>query len=143
MPARLVSVLRRSLRRRWRLHEDRGATAIELAIVAPVVMILIVGGVQAALSMFANTLVLAAAQQGADAGRLYDAPADAGPDTASRFLGRAAGRLVTDAQVSQEQTPTTVTVTITARTVTLIPGPWSRIAKTASGPREIVTGGAP
>ena len=106
-------------------------------------MVLIVGGVQAALAMYANTLVLAAAQQGADAGRLYDAPPGAGPDTATRFLGRAAGGLVTDAQVSQDQTPTTVTVTITAQTVTLIPGPWTQVSKTASGPREIVTGSTP
>ncbi|WP_189169735.1 TadE family protein [Pilimelia anulata] len=140
----VVDRFRRALaRRRIRLRGDRGATAVQLAILAPTVMLLIVGGVQAALSMYANMTVLAAAQQGVDAGRLYDAPPGAAQESATRFLGKAAGGLVTSPRVKAETTATTVTVTIDADAVSIIPGPWSRISKSSSGPREVVTGGAP
>ncbi|GGK36806.1 membrane protein [Pilimelia terevasa] len=113
---------------------------MQLAIVAPIVMTLIAGGVQAALSMYANMTVLAAAQQGVDAGRLYDAAPGAAESTAGRFLDKAAGGLVADARVRVDTTGAAVTVTIDANSVAIIPGPWSRISKSSSGPREAVTG---
>jgi hypothetical protein len=101
---------------------------------------LLVGGViQAGLTWQASTLALAAAQQGSDAGRLFGAPPDAGRRTTTDFLGRAPGWL-SGTQIEVTATGTQVTVTVTGQSLRLIPGPWTTIRKTSTGPRERVTG---
>jgi hypothetical protein len=106
-------------------------------------MIVIAAAVQAALAMYAHVVVLAAAQQGVDAGRLFDAPPDAGPTTANTFLRTAGRGLVTDARVDVETSATEMTLTITTTTIAIIPGPWSTVTEHSSGPRETLPGGGP
>ena len=143
MPTAVLSPHRCAARRRARQRDDRGATALQLAIVAPTIMIVIAVSVQAALSMYAHVVVLAAAQQAADAARLFQAPPDAGPATANTFLRTAGRGLVTDAHVDVQPSATTVTITITATTIAIIPGPWSTVTEHSSGPRETIPGGGP
>ena len=126
---------------RWAraLRGDRGASTLELAILAPIVFVLVGGVIQAGLTWQASTVALAAAQQGSDAGRLFGAPPDAGRRTTTEFLNRAPGWL-SGATVEVATSGTQVTVTVTGQSLRLIPGPWTAIRKTSTGPRERVTG---
>lgn len=130
---------------RWRtpLADDRGSSPLELAIVMPAVLLLIVGAIQGCLIWHANGLALAAAQQGVDAARAYDAAPEAGTARAAAFLDQAAVDFLDQRQVTITGDGTQVAVTVRAEPLSLLPGRWFPVTQTATGPREIITEAVP
>ncbi|NUR96215.1 MAG: pilus assembly protein [Kribbellaceae bacterium] len=126
-------------RTRARLGDDRGSTPIELAIVAPAVLLLVLGAIQVCLIFHANTLAHAAAQQGVDAARAYQAGTDAGTQRAQQFLDQAGGDFLHDTSVSTSSNGSQIEVVVQATPLSILPGHWFAISQTVSGPREIVT----
>ena len=106
---------------------------------APAVLLLVFGVLQACLVFHARSIALAAAQQGVDAARAYDAPAGSGTARAQTFAARAAGDSLTGVTVSTSSDGTQVSVTVAGTAISLLPGIRFNISQTSSGPRERVT----
>lgn len=131
----------REFAHRWRawLGDDRGSSPLELAIVAPGVLLLILGAIQACLIWHANDLALAAAQQGVDAARAYDAAPEAGTARATTFLDQAARDFLGNRQITVTTNGAQVAVTVRAEPLSLLPDRWFTVNQTATGPQEVIT----
>lgn len=110
---------------------------MELAIVFPVVLLLVMTLIQAALWFYARSVALGAAQEGAREGRLLPA-STARADTAARaFLDRTASDLLTARSVTVAGSPATIDVTVTGTSISLFPGlPGWSVTQSAAGPIE-------
>lgn len=119
-------------------RDDRGAAALELAVLGPVVLLATFAIVQAGLVSYARALALAAAREGVTAARAYQAPATAGPDRARAFLTTHAADSLTDTRVDPRgSTATTVRIEVTGRALTVLPGlPPITIRQHAQAERE-------
>ena len=127
---------------------DRGAATLELVVLFPVLMLLIFGVVQGALYFHGRNVALAAAEQGVRAGR-----ADGSSDPAAIAAAQArqflldTGELdnLTELVISPAVDGEQVRVTVTARTLSLLPGvPGPQVSQSAAGSLErFTTGGAP
>jgi Flp pilus assembly protein TadG len=117
---------------------DRGAVALEFAIVFPLVLVLTFGGVQVAFWFQARAMCQAAAQAGVRAGRVLGAPAGAGRSAGYAYLTATAGDTVGAPRLTESPTPTTVSVRCsgTALQVMPLPGLPLNVAQSAAGPRE-------
>ena len=132
---------RRDTGRRCRPGE-RGSATLELVVVFPVVLLLIIGGVQGALYYHARSVALAAAQDGARAAAVEGATAGAGQAAAAAFIQATGGdEVLPGAQVDATRTPTTAAVTVTGRALTVlaIPGLSLAVRQSASLPVERIT----
>ena len=125
-----------SARRRW--AADRGATSIEMVILLPALFALMFLGMQAALIYQGRAVVLAAAQEGAREAASETGTAISGIRTAEGFAAASTTGL-NGVTVVGRRTATVATVTVSATTLSVIPG-WSpTITQSASMPVERVT----
>ena len=116
---------------------DRGAMTISLAIVFPAVLFVILLVVQAGLWWYAEQAALAAAREGVEAGRINGAPAGAGEQRAAEFVDRLGS--VVELARAPEQTggdPDMYQLSVTVKTLSLVPFADMAITKTATAPRE-------
>lgn len=106
-------------------------------------MLLIVFGiVQGVLWYHARTVALAAASSGVAVARTETGTVQGGRAAATDFVVRAGGDTVLDdIEVSGVRGPVQASITVAGRAPSLLPGvPGPRVAQTASGPVERVTG---
>src|SRR4051794_37582686 len=89
----------RSRRRLCRLCGERGSVSLEMAIVFPVVLLLIMTSIQAALWFYARSVALGAAQEGTREGRLRPASTERAQAAADSFLDRAGQDLINERDV--------------------------------------------
>src|SRR3954471_4354414 len=131
---------RLSRRRLCRLRGERGSVSLEMAIVFPVVLLLIMTSIQAALWFYARSIALGAAQEGAREGRLQPASTERAQAAADSFLDRAGQALINEIDVAVRGSPTAIEVTVTGRSLSLVPGldGWP-VSQTAVGPIEQLT----
>lgn len=122
-------------------QRERGAVALEFAIVFPLVLVLTFGGVQVAFWFQARAMCQAASQAGVRASRVLGAPANAGRDAANAYLIATAGDTVGAVHVTEHPTPTSVSVGCsgTALQVMPLPGLPLDVAQSASAVRERFT----
>jgi Flp pilus assembly protein TadG len=102
-------------------HRDNGSASIEFAITAVAVMAVIFTAIQAATWFWARSIALAAAQEGADAQRAYNAAPGAGRARAQAFITSTRDGL-NDARVAVTDTPDGVQVTVIGQCLTVLPG---------------------
>ncbi|SFE80158.1 TadE family protein [Blastococcus tunisiensis] len=121
---------------RW-LSGDRGAASVELAVAFPVVLLLVMTLIQAALWFYARSVALGAAQEGAREGRVQPVSLARAESAAEGFLDQTAQDLLTGRDVLVTGSPTTIEVTVTGTSLSLFPGlsGWS-VTQTAVGPVE-------
>ena len=138
LPLPRPPLLARPRASRGRLQGERGAVALEFAIVFPMVLVLTFGGVQVAFWFQARAMCQAAAQAGVRASRVLDAPAGAGRSAATAYLAATAGDTVRAPRVSESRQATAVTVgcTGTALQVVPLPGLPLDVAQSATAARE-------
>ena len=107
----------------------------------PAVLLATFGLIQGALYYHARDVALAAATDGLTAARARTGSSSEGREVASTFLQRAGGDdVLQGASVTAERTATTATVTVTGRTLSLVPGlPGWTVSQSASGPVERFT----
>jgi len=118
---------------------DRGGVTVEYAVLFPVLLVLLLSSVQAALWWHTRNIALAAAQAGVNAGRATGAgPGQAVPATTS-FADRAGGSLSAVTTAGSTATTIRVQVSLTAPRVLPIPGLSLRVTQTAVGGRERFT----
>jgi Flp pilus assembly protein TadG len=117
---------------------DRGAVALELAIVFPMVLVLTFGGVQVAFWFQARAMCQAAAQAGVRASRVTGAPVGAGRKAATAYLAATAGDTVGGARVSESRTANEVTVACSGSALRVMPLPGLPldVAQSAAAGRE-------
>lgn len=142
---RRTARLRRAVRRRTEaasVRGDSGMTAIEFVFLTPVLFFMIFAAVQFAMYSFADQVAQAAAQAGAREAR---ASADENPgawrakarDTVDSYIQQLGPQLVLSPVVVTDQpTPDTVRVEITARAPSIVPGLELTIHARSSGPVE-------
>jgi Flp pilus assembly protein TadG len=116
---------------------ERGAASVELAVTFPVVLLLVMTLIQAALWFYARSVALGAAQEGAREGRVQPASTARAQSAAEGFLDQTAADLLTGRDVTVTGSATTVAVTVTGTSISLFPGlsGWS-VTQTAVGPVE-------
>lgn len=132
-------------RQRSRPDAERGSASLEIAILGPALLLAIFAVVQASLWFYARSLALAAAQEGVDAGRRYQAPSDAGVTRAQDFLRRAAGDSLRSTSVTAEgSTATSIRIEVRGRSLSVLPGvPGIPVEQSAQGPVERFTTSEP
>jgi Flp pilus assembly protein TadG len=108
---------------------------VEFAVLAFPILMLTFIVTQAAFVFYARSTALAAATQGANAARAYNATPNAGVTKANDFLNVVGGGL-RDPSVSVSSTGTEVTITVTGQARTVIPGLSFTVSQSASGPVE-------
>lgn len=113
---------------------------VQLTVLAPVLLLLVTGSVQAALWQEADHVALAAAQRGLIAARGIGGSAAAGQASARE----AAAQLGSGVLVSPSATVTTsgdeVTVTVMGTAEQLVPGLQLGVTSSASAPLEALSG---
>lgn len=124
--------------RQWWADErgDGGGGALTWVLLFPVVLLLLFGGIQLAITSYAKNLALATAQAGVRAAT--SAPGDAsraGPAAQSFAADKAAGTL-DNPGVNVSVDGNTVTVTVTAQSHSVVPGMDMTVTQSASGPME-------
>ena len=124
-------------RTRSRGRGQVGSVTLELTVIFPAVLLLIFGIVQAAVWYHGRTLALLAAQDGLRVVQALDGSAAAGRDqTTAALADNGATGFLTDPRVTATRTPTSGTVTVTARSVALLPGVALPVSQRATGPVE-------
>ena len=104
-----------------RTASEHGSAAVQTAILFPVVLLLIFGIIQGALWFHARNVALGAAQEGV---RVASAEGGAsGADRAHEFVrDLTGGTLIRDLDVSESATGEAVTITVTGKAPSLVPG---------------------
>jgi len=125
-----------SRRLRARLADDRGSSALELAILWPAILVLTFASVQVACWFLARDVALNAAQEAVTGQRGYNAPAGAGAARANNFLAQAGDWLV-NPQVSVVRNGDDVQATVTGSSLPFVFS-WG-VSQTAHGRVERFT----
>ncbi|MEQ4720948.1 TadE family protein [Nonomuraea sp. B19D2] len=119
---------------------DRGSVTAETVIALPVVIFAILACMQVCLLFFAQSIALAAAQQGVRAARAYGAPDTSGASVAKRYAEQTAGGFLTSISAASGGNSTTVRITVRGRSLSLVPFlPSIEISEEAAGPVERFT----
>ena len=122
---------------RRQLSGERGAASVELAVTFPVVLLLVMTLIQAALWFYARSVALGAAQEGAREGRVQPASTARAQSAAEGFLDQTAQDLLTGRDVTVAGSPSSIEVTVTGTSISLFPGlsGWA-VTQSAVGPVE-------
>ena len=123
-------------RRGGRRRDDSGAGSLEMVLIFPVLLVLILAIVQFGLWYEAEHAAIAAAQEGAQAARLYGSRATAGETAASGFLHQAAPTLIERPAVRVTRSATSAHASVTGFVESLVPGLHFHVSATSSAPVE-------
>ncbi|HEY2078824.1 MAG TPA: pilus assembly protein [Streptosporangiaceae bacterium] len=116
---------------------DRGALALSYVAVLPFVFLVIMVAIQTSLWFLARDAALAAARQGADAGRALDASRSAGPAAALAFARQAGqGYLENPVASAAGSTSSTVSITVIGQVPSFVPGLVVQVTETVQAPAE-------
>lgn len=124
---------------RRRLRSTRGNVSIQLVILFPLALTMIFLAVQAAAYYHGRSVAIAAAQEGARSGAAFQAAGESGQGTAVSFAtqpGFGGSLAEVDATESRDNAAGTVTVTVTGRTLSVIPGWDPVVTQSATRPLE-------
>jgi Flp pilus assembly protein TadG len=105
------------------MKNERGIASLELALVAPALMLLVLGVLQFGLWYHAQEVVQGAALEGARAAAAEDGTIAAGRDRAIKVLHEGLGSVATEEGASASVGPDIAQVRVTARLRGLLPIP--------------------
>lgn len=123
---------------RWCRASERGSTSIEMVILLPALFALMFLGMQAALMYQGRAVALAAAQEGAREAASETGTAVSGIRTAESFVAMSTTGL-SSVTVVGRRTATAATITVSATTLSVVPGWRPTITQSVSLPVERVT----
>ena len=116
-----------------------GQATIQTAILLPLVLLLIIGCVQATLWFAGRQVAIAAASEGARVTAAEGGTTQTGQAAAVQFAGTTGRGFLLVPHVSVARTETTATVTVTGTTQSLVGGAGLSIIQTATMPVERLT----
>jgi Flp pilus assembly protein TadG len=131
------------MRRRPRRSGDGGYSVVETAIVWPAFFFVVLLVVQVALLWHGRHVAEAAAREGLETARGFEATAAEGDSAATAYLRDVAPRLLRSPRVEVTRTATTVEVLVRAQVLAVIPGWDLSVSETASGPVETFVSAGP
>jgi Flp pilus assembly protein TadG len=117
-------------------RDQRAAAVVQLAVLAPVLLLLVTGSVQAALWQEADHVALAAAQRGLIAARGLGGSPTAGETTAREAAAQLGSGVLVSPSATVTMSGGEVTVTVTGTAEQLVPGLHLAVTDSASGPAE-------
>ena len=118
-------------------RDDRGALTLSYVAALPFVFLVIMVAIQTSLWFLARDAALAAARQGADAGRALDASRSAGPAAALAFARQAGqGYLENPVASAAGSTSSTVSITVSGQVPSFVPGLVVQVTETVQAPAE-------
>ena len=120
--------------RRPRCQE--GSAATEAVLVTPALLFLVMLVIQFGLWYHAQHVVRAAAEEGVRVARSEQSSAEAGERTVESFLAQVGPRIVIEPVVVVERTADEVTVAVSGRVVSVVPGFSLPLEATAVSPVE-------
>ncbi len=121
-------------------EHERGSTSVQMVLLMPALFAAMFLGMQGALFYHARTVALAAAQEGVRTAAGLDGTGAAGVQDAYAFVDAAGGDdVLTVARVSASRSGTSATVTVSGRSLSVIPGWRPTITQSASAPVERIT----
>jgi Flp pilus assembly protein TadG len=124
-------------RRRPASWRDGGALSLSYVIVMPVIFLFLMVMIQASFWFLARNAALAAARQGADAARALGFARAAGPAAALSFARQSGGGYLLDPRASSRGTgAATVSVTVSGRVPSFVPGLVVHVSETVQAPVE-------
>jgi Flp pilus assembly protein TadG len=116
---------------------DRGALTLSYVAVLPFVFLVIMAAIQTSFWFLARDAALAAARQGADAGRALNAPRSAGLTVALAFARQAGqGYLENPVATAAGSTSSTVSITVSGQVPSFVPGLVVQVTETVQAPAE-------
>lgn len=115
---------------------ERGSATVELAVLMPLLLATLFGGIQAGMVFHARHIAIAAAQEGAREASAYQASLPDGISTATTVATDWAGTTLTGLHVTGQRTATRVSITVQGTATSLLPGMTWPIEQTASLPVE-------
>lgn len=118
------------------MRADRGGASTELVLAAPVVVLVLLLAVQAALAWHAQHLAQTAATRGLAAARAHDGTPAAGTHAARALLDQTAGRVLHVTSVQATRTASQARVTVRGRVLPVLPGLHLAVDGHAAGPVE-------
>lgn len=127
---------------RPRRGDDRGVSALELAFIAPSLLLLIFFVIQGALFLYARSVALQTARdmvsqlRTAQSQADFDALSQGVSENATSFADHVGSGALTDLRTTPSYTPDRVTVRVTGASITLVPGMTFHVTETASGTVE-------
>lgn len=127
-----------------RRRDDRGASAIEMAFIAPVLILVIFFGIQAALFYYGRNVAIQSAREGLSQMRLaqdqatFDAQRGDIVDHTESFAHSVGHEALIDAIAtpSYDDQRGRVSMTVAGRVITLVPGLHLTVSETADGSVE-------
>jgi len=127
--------------RRRRCRDDRGSAAVEFAIGAPLLLLVLMLAWQVGVWAIGDLAARNAANHALQTSRVVGGTQAAGHGDAAALLAQNGGWFVVDPVVTVTKTPTTTTVTITGRAralvpASVIPGLQPTITVTVQAPTE-------
>ncbi|GAB3147048.1 hypothetical protein GCM10027290_29730 [Micromonospora sonneratiae] len=126
----------RPRRRRHRLAGDRGSVTTEMVLYTPLLMLLVLLGVQFATWGVAQLAVQHAANHALQTTRVEGGTVAAGQADANAILSQIAGSLVSNRQINVTRTADTATVHIRATAPRVVPFLSLRVSTTVTAPVE-------
>ena len=115
---------------------QQGSITVELAVLMPVLLATLFGGIQAGVVFHARHIAIAAAQEGAREAAAYQANLSDGISTATTVAADWSGTTLTGINVTGRRTTTRVSITVQGTAVSLLPGMSWPIEQTATLPVE-------
>ncbi|WP_457255908.1 TadE family protein [Pedococcus sp. P5_B7] len=121
-------------------QHDRGSTSIQMVLLMPALFAVMFLGMQGALIYHARNVALAAAQEGVRTAAAVGGSGAVGAHDAYAFVTAAGGDDVLKApRVASSRGTTNATVTVTGRSLSVIPGWTPTVTQSASAPVERIT----
>jgi Flp pilus assembly protein TadG len=120
---------------RW--GSDHGALTLSYVVLLPFLFVVVMIVIQASLWFLARNAALAAARQGVDAARVFDASRGAGPAAALAFARQAGQGYLEEPQASEiGSTSTTIAITVSGHVPSFVPNLVLNVSETAQEPVE-------
>lgn len=115
---------------------ERGSATVELAVLMPVLLATLFGGIQAGVVFHARHIAIAAAQEGVREAAAYQAVLADGINTATTVAGDWGGSTLAGIQVTGQRSATRASITVQGTAVSFLPGLTWPIEQTATLPVE-------
>ena len=118
-------------------RDERGATSvIQLVLIAPALLMMMMAIVQFGLLAHARNVAEQAAQEGAASARRFDGTEAGAKSDAMKYLTLLGPQTLKDRDVVVNRGTQNVTVTITGKVLTLVPGLDLHVKESSTGPVE-------
>lgn len=136
----MTAPARQRARPHLRSQRERGSASIQMVVLLPALFLLMFLGMQAALFYQGRTIILAAAQEGARDAAAENGALTAGINTAASYVSTSTNAGLKGVRVTGARSAGHASITVTAYTLSVIPGWKPQITQSANYPIERVTG---